>query len=221
MRTVIISHNNDPMYSFFEPIVVWAWKRFGWDCKCYVTETVIETQMIRLYAGEDFEADTLLMTSDIDILPLSDYWNPKSGEITCYGRNLSEEHQPICYVAIEAWQWLDLFGKKERMEWDIESYGDHWTADQDRLTLRLLRDDLINIPRNIASNSHLPIGRIDRYNWELTLQQTERIDSHLLRPGYTDKNWPRIMALIEECLQPTIDEIKWLNEYRNQFLKTL
>lgn len=219
MRTVIISHNNDPMYSFFEPIVIWAWKRFGWDCKCYVKNSVIEAQMIRLYVGKDFEPGMLLMTSDIDMVPLSDYWNPKAGEITCYGRNLSVEHQPICYVAMQAQTWEGIFPLSE-MQKDMIICYEGWTTDQKTLT-SLLPKDVINIPRTIASNSHLPIGRIDRYNWELTLQQIERIDAHLLRPGYTDENWPRIMALIEECLNLTIDEIEWLNNYRQEFVKNL
>lgn len=215
MRTVIISHNNDPMYSFFEPIVKWAWKRFGWDCKCYVTDTVIESQMIRLYAGKDFEPETLLMTSDIDMLPLSDYWKPNHGKITCYGRNLSIEHQPLCYVAMLADQWRTVIGDV------MDLSKDHWLFDQDKLTEQLSGVIKTDIQRGISTNSHLPIGRIDRSLWDVTLQQPERIDCHLLRPGYTDENWPRIMAVIEECLEPTLDEIEWLNDYRKEFVNNL
>lgn len=220
MRTVIISHNNDPLYSFFEPIVKWAWQKVGWDCVCIIEEGITESQCIRLYQGGSFDPDTLLMTSDIDMLPLSDYWNPKDNETTSYGRDLSHEHFPICYVAMPAKLWKAGFGDRGEMLFDIKVMGKRWVLDQDILTHRMGMMDVTYIDRGLIGEPPMPIGRIDRYCWDLTLQQLLRIDAHLLRPGYTDENWPRIMSLIKECLNPTEQEIEWLENYRTEWIKS-
>lgn len=219
MRTVIISHNNDPMYSFFEPIIKWAWGKFEWDCKCYVTKTAQEAQFIRMFAHKYFDDKELLMTSDIDMLPLSNYWQPKHFGVTCYGRDLSLEHQPICYVAMSAGKWRTIVGSNPWKAIDIA--GSRWLADQDFLTCRLEILDKKNIYRGVDTKTGYPVGRIDRSAWDKSLLQQERIDAHLPRPGYTVENWARIMSLIKECLNPSSSEISWLHNYRNNFVLNL
>lgn len=214
MRTVIISHNNDPLYSFFEPIVKWAWYKFGWDCRCIEAKTVTNAQICRLFAGSFYDDDRMLMLSDIDMLPLSDYWQPEDDKITCYGRDLSIEHQPICYVAMNSKNMHDMMGEFQVFE------DKHWTFDQDYLTYHLHGWPTIQIERGIDDITGYPIGRIDRSSWDKSLQQPLRIDAHLLRPGYTDENWPRIMNLIKECLNPTEQEIIWLENYRTEWIKS-
>lgn len=218
MRTVVISHNGNPEYAFFEPIVKWAWERLGWDVLCLVTDSVITSQCIRLYAHQYVAPDTMLMTSDIDMLPLSDYWKPANDDITCYGRNLSNEHQPICYIAMTAKRWRFVMGNN--MEADIERFGEKWTTDQDIITDNLSIFVCEYIDRPISPLTGYPVGRIDRSAWDRSLKQPERIDSHLLRPGWTDENWAKIIALIEECLSPTIDELHWLHNYRDTWNKS-
>lgn len=218
MRTVVISHNNNPEYAFFEPIIKWAWKRIGWDTLCLVTDSVITSQCIRLYAHQHVSPDTLLMTSDIDMLPLSNYWNPKDEDITCYGRNLSDEHQPICYVAMIGLLWDTFMGSD--MKGDIKAFGEKWTTDQDIITNRLAYANITHVSRPISPITGYPVGRIDRSAWDKSLRQVERIDSHLLRPGWTNENWAKIIALIQECLSPTIDELNWLHNYRDKWNKS-
>lgn len=218
MRTVVISHNGNSEYAFFEPIVKWAWKRLGWHALCLVTDSVITSQCIRLYAHQHVKPDTMLMTSDIDMLPLSDYWNPEYVGITVYGRNLSIEHQPICYIAMTGHNWNIVMGNN--MKADIKRFGEKWTTDQDIVTDSLSIFVRKEIDRPISPLTGYPVGRIDRSAWDKSLNQVERIDSHLLRPGWTDESWPKIIALIEECLHPTLAERKWLENYRDTWIKS-
>src|SRR5688572_9802940 len=131
-RTVSIGVNSVPKYLYYIPLIKWAWSKFNWDtfifyvgeenqftaliektcndivfpiritnCKGYPSETI--AQVLRMYAYDYIGG--LTMTSDSDIIPLSDYWNPNSEQITCYGRDLSNEHQPMCYVSMSGAHW--------------------------------------------------------------------------------------------------------------------
>lgn len=217
MKTVVISHNNNPEYAFFEPIVKFAWERLGWNVLTMVTDSVITSQCIRLYAHTCVKPDTMLMTSDIDMLPLSDYWKPKNEDITCYGRNLSREHQPICYIAMTAKNWAHVMGND--MKADISHFGESWTTDQDIVTAKLSGFKRTEIIRPICQRTGYPSGRIDRSAWDRSLMKTERIDAHLLRPGWTPENWTKIMDLITECLHPTIEELHALHQHQRTWKK--
>lgn len=65
-------------------------------------------------------------------------------------------------------------------------------------------------------------GRIDRAAWpanvRLTVHDTREpfIDAHLLRPGWTDENWPRVRALLELYLPPK--RMPWVDQYRQEWL---
>lgn len=191
----------------------------------YRIETI--SQCIRLY-GHVFtdysDGNPVLMTSDIDMLPLSDYWNPDPNEITCYGRDLSDKHYPICYIAMDIENWQDVVGNNmlldlENSKAKSNSWSEWWQVDQDIITTKLSNQIVNRIDRSIAPNSHYPLGRIDRGCWDCSLKQPLRIDAHLLRPGYTEGNWNKILELIHECFNPTKEEINWMMDYRNDYIK--
>lgn len=181
-RYVIISCNNHPDYEFYLPIVKWAWKQFGWETiilRPFVMNGIREetvTQCMRLYAADyriSADADATLMTSDADMIPLSDYWQPQATDITCYGRDLSDRHQPICYIAMLASKWRQVMNLSgiiyNDMKRDLEQtkarsdkWEEWWQVDQDIITDRLNRHNVVNIDRGIESGSHLPYGRVDR-----------------------------------------------------------
>jgi hypothetical protein len=180
-RYVVISSNAVPDYEFYVPIVRWAWKQFGWETIClrpfkmngYREETV--TQVMRLYAADYRNGtDCLLMTSDADMIPLSDYWDPHPDKITCYGHDLTGyKHQPMCYIAMSASKWrevMDLTGVIYKdMHRDLEEskaksdkWEEWWQVDQDIITDRLSKHSVITVDRGLETGSHLPLGRMDR-----------------------------------------------------------
>src|SRR5437016_1734000 len=104
-KIVVVSSNNNPDYLFFAPYIEKAWNALGWQVAFMVTKDVdvkpgivdimdsannyilqlpeVEglrqetiAQAGRLYAANYLPKDALIMTSDIDLLPLQNYWKP-------------------------------------------------------------------------------------------------------------------------------------------------
>lgn len=185
-RYVVISSNNHPDYEFYVPIAKWAWKQFGWETIClhpfilngYREETI--TQVIRLYAANYLKGDTMMMTSDADMIPLSDYWNPNPDSITCYGHDLTGYvHQPMCYIAMMASNWRRVMNLTGDMYQDMKRdlaeskagskvWSEWWQVDQDIITDRLSQVSqngnvkVVKVDRGIEPGDHLPFGRLDR-----------------------------------------------------------
>ena len=153
-------------------------------------------QSSRLYAANYLSEDDLIMTCDMDLLPLSDYWHPSSDNITVYGHDLTWfSYFPMGYCAMTGKKWkqkLQLTGDtKADMERDFKEVkiaysGDWekwWNHDWQLLTNRLMpfKDELTMINRgqiNIAGAT-LAKGRIDRFNFMETQNQPEPfIDAH-------------------------------------------
>lgn len=198
---------------------------------CKESDEITYTQCSRLYAANlaipEFD---ILLTSDVDMLPISNYWNPDPNKITSYGRNLSDKHFPICYVGMSPARWREVMlltgNVTNDMHIDIEGWegdGNRWELDQDLLTESLLpyQNEIVYIDREKSIHSDYPVGRIDRSAWDATHKESVRIDCHLLRPGYSDENWPRILNEIKENLNPTEEDIQWLESYRNAYVKLI
>lgn len=199
----------------------------------YRSETI--SQISRLYVSDYFkwiEDDAMIMTSDADMLPLSDYWQPKENEITCYGRDLSDKHFPICYISMNKKIWMDVMNLTGDANNDLrrdlatmpkaksDNFNEWWQVDQDFCTEKLNEQQNIKrIDRGISAQTGYPIGRVDRSAWDKSLKQKERIDAHLFRNGFENENFTRIMHLIINTFNPTQEEIDFLNNYRNQYVK--
>ncbi|SRR6266496_2973460 len=259
-RAIVVSTNYDDKYLFFLPIIWWAWKKIGWDVICMMPNReskkkdfvlgqitdgliiipfdcskeneVLCTQCSRLYAGNlAIPEYDVLLTSDIDMLPLSNYWSQEPDKITAYGKDLSDEHFPICYLSASPDKWRELMSLSGNasmdMEIDLDYYcsitSNQWTIDQLILTDNLSNylSEIVYVDRGKSPHSDYPIGRIDRSAWIASHKETERIDCHLLRPGFTSENWPLILNEIKENLNPTEEELIWLNEYRNKYISML
>lgn len=225
-KYVVVSTNNNPDYLFFAPYIEYAWNQLGWKLCIIITNDVekadlktanpstkiiriqeiqkIRTETIsqagRLYAANYFKqselANTLLMTSDMDLLPLSDYWRPAINNITVYGHDLTwYSTYPMGYVAMSAQSWKKLFELSGDTELDLlrdaektglpfkHDWDSWWGHDQVFLTERLntIKNDLVLINRGQIdiAGATLAKGRIDRYNWAQTQIQPEPfIDAH-------------------------------------------
>lgn len=196
-RYVVVSTNNNSDYMFYAPYIERAWNTLGWGLVVMVTSDVniedlklnnpdtrihylpnIEgvrkesiAQAGRLYASNYvcLPGDTLLMTSDMDLLPLSDYWNPDPNNITNYGHDLTGySFLPMGYTAMKASKWNELFND---MKADAEKYAymvkspeweQWWNWDWRLLTDRLSGLNVTKILRGNRAGSCFAYGRIDR-----------------------------------------------------------
>lgn len=250
-KTIILGVNDNPKYLYYIPLVVWAWKQLGWEvvifhcCKrellqrfipdlekynfreClnyppYKSETV--AQVVRLYGA--CVTDGMIMTSDADMLPLSDYWQPSAIGITAYGRNLSSEHYPICYIAM----WSTLW--EEVMEIANNQYGTHvrlalreqknmWTLDQDLVTENLVvygETKIQRVDRAIDKRTGYPVGRVDRSHW--TLDHKEFIDAHLPHDTLSNEHsFQKVLKLLHHIWPK--EDWAWFINYHKQFKKML
>ena len=137
-KFVVISSNDNEDYSHYIPIVTEAWNRFGWKVIClyrgqkeyipYFTEPNILihineisefrdatiVQVSRLFAScLNLDGEDYVMTSDVDMLPCSSYWNPSPNEITVYGYDLTDFTEfPICYIGMKVKSWREVMNLK-------------------------------------------------------------------------------------------------------------
>lgn len=251
-KLVSIGVNNVPKYLYYIPLVKWAWEQFGWrtiifhvgpanklthlidkisegkvvfDVRQlsewdYPSETV--AQVLRFYAYS--HTCSFIMLSDSDMIPLSDYWNPHPDNVTCYGRDLSDEHYPCCYVAMSSKNWRNVMGDKiNQVKFDLKEHypkaKNKWTTDQNILTEKLSKiEDKILIDRGIDPKTNYPIGRVDRSRW--SLNHTQLIDAHLPHDILTnDESYKKVCALLSH-VWPTQD-FSWYHSYHKEFKKLL
>lgn len=159
----------------------------------YRSDTI--TQVSRLYAACIQEG--YLMTGDIDMIPLSDYWKPDENEITVYGHDLTGYgHYPICYIGMDSKKWVEVMGLSspdynKLIKRDLDTlpqakdpdFYKYWFCDQDLITKRLKETQFVvtTINRGQYSNGYA-IGRVDRGAW--TLNHKQFIDAHLFHQMY-------------------------------------
>lgn len=258
-KYVVLGVNENPKYLYYLPLIVWAWRQFGWepfvfmisemnncsmsimekaDYKLKLLTTGIDgyksdtvAQVSRLYAGCFFHGTEYLMTSDVDMLPLSDYWFANIGMIDCYGRDLTDYHYPICYIGAEAHLWhrvmrIPYSGMEENtfnllMKNDLRQQKNMWVLDQDIITERLTcygKGVIYHTIRGTDKRTGYPTGRVDRSNWRLDHETL--IDAHLPHDILTnDESYNKVCHLLSH-VWPT-EDFTWYFEYHKQFKKLL
>ncbi len=136
MKAVISVTVDNPMYSFFVPIVTWCWSRIGINCivihnggvrhvvelwGCCPTGTSFHTfdapsdkqatyaQVSRIYAAAlDLPEDEVLITGDVDMATFGDYLKQKNADFDIFGYDLAPEKQyPICFVSATVKNWRE------------------------------------------------------------------------------------------------------------------
>jgi len=219
-RIIVVSTNNNPDYWFYSPYIYKAWKSYGWSVCTMITDDVDKSniksdytvvvpkmegirqetiaQASRLYAARffGFQPDKYLMISDMDLLPLQDYWKPDLNEITSYGHDLTwRTFIPMGYCGMTADKWKEVMELTEDSVGDFirdckltglpysEKWEEFWNHDWTLLTKRLKDkhwDKIKFIDRGQIdiAGATLALGRVDRYNWDKTLQQPNLIDCH-------------------------------------------
>jgi hypothetical protein len=253
-RRIVLSVNDNPDYLFFTPITCWAWRKVGWEplvfyhgktegdlynlafkdeqpvivepIESYRSDTI--TQISRLYAS--CVSDQFLMTGDIDMVPLSNYWNPDEDALTVYGHDLAGNHYPICYIGMSADKWkrvMDLQNGNYQayIKRDLDTlpqarnsdFYKYWFCDQDLITAKVRRSDIPKtfINRGKLGNGYAQ-GRIDRGSWNINI--TPLIDCHMFQQVYHKNNVPKInvtMAMLNHVWPQ--EDFGWFVDYTNKY----
>ena len=200
----------------------------------YRSDTI--TQISRLYAaaitglnGRDY-----LMTGDIDMLPLSNYWKPEPEfRPTVWGHDLTGfGHYPICYIGMNAANWAHVMQFDLPMDYnrlikrDLDTlpqakdpdFYKYWFSDQDLITARLKEygtDKITFINRGHGSHGYAR-GRVDRGSGGWVLDQTELIDAHLQQQTHhSQEKIDRLMQLLRHVWPG--EDFTWFEEYTKEF----
>lgn len=216
-RYVVVSSNNSPDYLYYLPFVEKAWAKYGWDLCVMVTddvdvhsllvnrkETIIVklpkveglrdatiAQAGRLYAANYLPMDALIMTSDMDLIPLQDYWNPSINEVTVYGHDLTDyTYFPMGYTAMSGANWKKHIGCTYSTATDMyrdctvtgqafsEDWSQWWNTDWQILTDKLRGVEVKHIHRGRRLTGTYAYGRVDRGD-SMTIPPNETlIDIH-------------------------------------------
>jgi hypothetical protein len=192
----------------------------------YRSDTI--TQVSRLYAACKY--DGYLMTGDIDMLPLSDYWKPNGG-ISVWGHDLTGyTHYPICYIGMDSGKWRQVMSIENgdinyHIKRDLDSMPDakspdfnkYWYVDQELITRRLKKFNPTIINRGQYPNGFAR-GRVDRGAW--TLDHREFIDCHMHHQIYHKGREWKFEQTMEMLRKVWPDEdFTWFVEYHNEFKK--
>lgn len=148
-------------------------------------------QVARLFGGHYCEG--MVMTGDVDMLPMSNYWKPAPHCVTVYGYDLTGYSEyPICYIAMDAQAWRDVVPERDPIELldkyeakaKSEDFYTWWGVDQYIITERI-DDRIAHTPRQIhrGLEGATAKGRVDRHDWMGTLGRPGvKIDAHMPRP---------------------------------------
>lgn len=255
-KYIVLSVNENPQYLFYLPLTVWAWRKFGWEPFVFLTQetnwgvrklinienwnlfilrenndykTETLAQVSRLYASAVLPKESYIMTGDIDMIPLSDYWKPNFDKITCWGHDLAGfGHYPICYIGMKKEKWDQVMmmsgnGYNSFIKRDLDNLPqarstnmeECWVVDQDLITMRLKPLDKTVVNRGVLPNGYA-YGRVDRSAW--TLNHKELIDCHMLRDIWKNEVHLKMTMELLHHVWPKEDFLWFLN-YVKEFAK--
>lgn len=259
-KYIVLSVNDNPDYLFHVPLTVWAWRRLEWEPIIFYhghgsqflqiginTGKVLSSDLSLLSTGTGYESETItqvsrlygacvadgyLMTGDIDMLPLSDYWKPDFDKLTVWGRDLTDYHFPICYIGAPSEVWREIMQTNNHRDYnayikrDLDSHTNarsndkvkRWVVDQDIATeaISVWYNNPVRIDRGTDKRTGYPIGRIDRSNW--TLDHKQFIDCHMFHGIQNDETKFKKTLEMLHTVWPK-EDFKWWVEYYKEFKK--
>lgn len=197
--------------------------------------TSYQAQCARQHAAilKSFEPEDYFMLADVDMLATSGAWFDAvdwSKDVHLrYSNAWHYSHFTTPYVGAKVAVWREFMGYEaggeiapilqqvfdRHLTRDHDSWTGHW-LDEWYYTSRLkgsrFYPDRCDF---IERDGHPPKDRIDRCNWPSELGDVGRFtDAHVLRPAFSDDNWPRIRALLERLIPKHVSE---LDKYRNRY----
>lgn len=190
-------------------------------------------QLSRIYASSlDLAPDTYVMTSDMDMWPLSNGWfNRQYNELNIFFANaMSHSRYPICYIGANVKVWREIMHLEQG---DISEAikkqllagpgipadsTTMWYYDEVLLTLRIKEWSGYQSRTNLMDRAMraLPVGRVDRFSWVFHGKDDRLIDAHLLRPGFNDY-WVHLAEMLKAYLSEA--DYNWCVDYRNKFIE--
>lgn len=186
------------------------------------------SQVSRLFGGSTTFADKVVMiTGDSDMCVFGDFFSTLlDGGVHIVGADLTPEDQyPMCYAAMPAATWRDVFGSKDYQEAlselidPIEGQnirGEQWCFDQWYLKKKLTEYGLDKVKFHNRSNgqNQFAQNRADRDGWHFDPYNI--LDAHLPRPLTDEENFKKVTDLFR--IKFPSDDLSWMEQYRNEYM---
>lgn len=251
MRYVTVGCNAHPAYAFYLPIINKIWYELGFtliplltgnwgdDWAKYVIsqlsnvkyieaggwDTGRVAQVARLWAYKYINFQDTLMTSDVDMIPLSKIWFNQSREdkLNLYFSNAyNHVKYPMCYIDAPKEIWGLIIN--ETFE-EVMPRANHWGFDEEYMGHKIHEwsGDEYNcnscnfIYRTHRKGASAPDGRIDRSCWDFDYYMPPLIDCHGFRPCYDGQEW----MLTNRLLRRLKIEYEYITDYRDKFIKLI
>lgn len=175
-------------------------------------------QVSRMFVAPLYPDTDYILTSDMDMWPLSHGWfnqqDPGKELQLFYSNAYDQQKYPMCYIGGSAKVWRDIMdilhtndinaairkALDDNLRPDASS-DESWNFDERLFMSKLSKWSGYKgccqfIERGVKSK---PMARIDRSSWAWN-HATTYIDSHLVRPGWTAENWPKLKPLLEHAM---------------------
>lgn len=197
------------------------------------------SQLSRLYsyALPYVQPDDYLLSVDADAWPLANAFAPSGAPVdllypAC--ADLAETpYFPIGYIGALARSWRSFMGEAASPEAGlVAAYASDpylskghtgWNYDETLVTRRLKAWPSFRQARLTKRYGDPPVDRIDRAAWPSHFPEdgklAGKIDAHLLRPAWTEENWPRLRPLLAARLSKA--SLTFADDYRATWLRNL
>ena len=206
----------------------------------YLENTIAQSSRHYLASDATYWHDDLLIMSDADLLPIRKEFyyqhNPEKYPVGLYYSNAylpEKDHFPTCHMSAPFRVWREVYemdlglSLSENMVRHFEraklkEYPDNmeiWYFDQRYGSGRFAQSKYFPDQCQLIERQGCPPhDRIDRCRWPDSYDATQYTDCHALRPGWDEKNWPRLRPLFEQLLP---ERIGFLDAYRARFLEAM
>ena len=195
--------------------------------------SALSIKLTRWYASclAFFKPDDYLLTSDIDLWPLSFAWYSSQDPEKRYHLFNGDIHGGVmhstCHIGASADRWRSLMKIKagddivNRIELATEDafkrHDSSWIGR--RSDEQFMKNLILDHPSYPADFEFInrgtpPEGRIDRESWPEKVETGGKaIDAHLLRPGTDPRVWKRVREVIPSHLRD------WAESYRDEYME--
>lgn len=193
-------------------------------------------QCSRLYGGLLDRYDTdFIMTIDVDMWPCQRGFYDTKGAKNMHLWNFQGiDSFFICFCRASVADWREIMqlqqhdNMAEKLKYQllagIGQGKQNWGYDEALLNARLREWPRFNTvqvySREVQSDTSLPVGRIDRANWPITmdrwLHSSGKTDAHVVRPLH--EYWPQHLRPLYEVLSP--QTLPWADKYVQAYLET-
>lgn len=192
----------------------------GWK-----TGSVAQLARLFAFALPGIGDDENLMTTDADAWPLqAAAFQPRDKAIYIL-RAGGWWHFPMGYIGTSAKVWREVMASQAQsveeglreIDVTLQHQPPGWGHDESLVTRQIKAwpgfpdaVELVDRPNNCAGN------RLDRVGWPAgPIDLAGYIDAHLLRPAWTDDDWPRMRWVLARYLPP--ERLAWADRYRDEF----